>query len=141
MVQLLSSDAWKGGGLIQLPDTVSTPKAEQIVLNYCWVKPVVMQFRDRVPSGFFLADMLLILDRLWMGKLLIPLEEGESKQSIAGEEGKKLKMLIGSLRALWRSSPLVGIQPIFSLFVSLSARGCWAIIYPTTRLAACFKHC
>lgn len=107
VTQLLTSENWKGGALVQLEDTISTPRAECLVLNYSWVVPFVKKFNDRVPSGFFVTDVFLFLDRLWYGKLLLPLEAGDSKQSLAAEESKKIKSLIGALRALWRSSNLV----------------------------------
>eukprot|EP00435_Cladocopium_sp_Y103_P006735 s4214_g2.t1 len=66
------------------------------------MRPFVEQFRDRVPSGFFVADVFLMLDKLWMGRLLIPVEQGDSKQSLASDEAKKIKLLIGALRGLWR---------------------------------------
>lgn len=113
VLQLLAGDAWKGGGLVQLPDTISTPKASQLVLNYCWLKPVVLQFRDRVPSAFFVADVFLWLDRMWVGKLLVPLNEGDTKETLAAEEAKKIKLLVSALRALWRSSQLVAVQSVF----------------------------
>lgn len=107
VTQLLSGTSWKGGPLIQLEDTVSTPKAEDLVLNHAWIKPFLLKFNDRVPSGFFVTDTFLFLDKLWSGKLLIPLEEGDCKKTLACQEAKKLKNLIGALRALWRSSGLV----------------------------------
>lgn len=107
VTQLLASDNWKGGPLVQLEDTISTPRADSLVLNYSWVVPFVKKFNDRAPSGFYITDVFLFLDRLWYGKLLQPLEAGDSKQSLAAEESKKIKSLIGALRALWRSSNLV----------------------------------
>lgn len=123
VTQLLSGASWKGGPLTQLEDTVSTPKAEDLVLNHAWIKPFLLKFNDRVPSGFFVTDTFLFLDRLWSGKLLIPQEEGDCKKTLACQEAKKLKNLIGALRALWRSSGLVSITGfgilIFTLYVSL----------------------
>ena len=101
--QVLGKD-WAGGPLVQLHDTISRPSADDLTLNHCWVRPFVEQFRDRVPSGFFIADVFVMLDKLWMGRLLIPLEQGDSKTNLATEESKKIKLLIGALRALWRSS-------------------------------------
>lgn len=109
VTQLLSGTSWKGGPLTQLEDTVSTPKADDLVLNHAWIKPFLLKFNDRVPSGFFVTDTFLFLDRLWSGKLLIPQEEGDCKKTLACQEAKKLKNLIGALRALWRSSGLVSI--------------------------------
>ena len=103
--QLIGGHAWKGGPLVQLADgTMSRAVSEDVVLNYAWVKPFVAQFNDRVPSGFYITDVFLMLDRLYFQKLLIPLEEGESKETLAASESKKIKLLVGCLRALWRSS-------------------------------------
>ena len=106
VAQVLGGDSWKGGSLVQLEDTVATPKSEDVLLNYCWVAPVVKRFRDKVPSQFFLADTFLYMDKMYQGRLLVPTEEGETKTDVATNESKKLKMLVGSLRALWRSSAL-----------------------------------
>ena len=103
--QALGKD-WAGGGLVQLEDSLTRPTAEDVVLNACWVKPFIRKFSDRVPSCFYLADVFLALDALWLGRLLIPLEQGDSKNSLAAMEAKKVKALIGALRALWRSSLL-----------------------------------
>jgi len=107
MTQLINGDTWGGGALVQLEDTVSTARAEQIVLNHVWVKPFVERFRDRVPSGFFITDVFLFLDKIWFGKLLKPQQPFETKQHLACEEAKKIKNLMGALRGLWRSSHLV----------------------------------
>ena len=107
VAQVLASPEWKGGVLVQLEDTVTTPKAEDLVLNFPWVLPFVKQFRDRIPSQFFITDCFVYLDKTYNDKLLIPVEEGASKVSLAVDEAKKIKMLMGALRALWRSSTLV----------------------------------
>lgn len=105
--QFLSGSEWKGGPLIQLEDTITSARAEDLILNYTWIKPVIVKFDDRVPSGFFLTDTILYMDRMWGGKLLIPTSSDETKQSLAADEGKKIKILISCLRALWGSSTLV----------------------------------
>ncbi|CAK9035349.1 30S ribosomal protein S6, partial [Durusdinium trenchii] len=104
VAQVIESAAWKGGPLIQLTDTITRPQADDLVLNHCWIKPFVQKFREKVPSGFFVVDTFLYLDKLYNGKLLQPLNAGDSKHSLASEEAKKVKLLIGTLRALWRSS-------------------------------------
>ena len=106
VAQVLSAPEWRGGSLVQLEDTISTPKAEDIVLNQPWIFPFIKKFRDCVPSQFFAADAVLYLDQLYGGTLLIPMEEGDSKVSLAVNESKKIKLLIGALRGLWRSSTL-----------------------------------
>lgn len=104
VAQVLGSPEWKGGDLLQLDDLVATPKAEDLVLNHCWLLPFARRFPDRIPSQFFVADTLLFMDRLFMSRLLIPLEESESKVSRATTEARKIKMLMSCLRTLWRSS-------------------------------------
>lgn len=69
----------------------------------------------KVPSGFFLTDTVLQMDKIFKGKLLVRKEgEGESarlvddmrtKFDLASIEGVKFKRLIGAVRTLWRSSP------------------------------------
>lgn len=104
VMQVLTGKDWSGGPLVQLEDSTSSANAGDLVVNFCWVRPFVEKFRDRVPSSFFIADSFLALDKLFMNNLLIPTEGGDSKQSLACEEAKKVKNLIGTLRALWRSS-------------------------------------
>ena len=69
-----------------------------------------------MPSVFFVTDVFLFLDKLYQSKLLIPLEEGDTKQSLAGVEGNKIKLLIGALRSLWRSSISKYIVMLFIFF-------------------------
>ena len=107
VAQVLASPEWKGGVLVQLEDTMTTPKAEDLVLNYPWVLPFVKQFRDRIPSQFFITDCFVYLDKTYNDKLFLPVEPGVSKLSLAVDEAKKIKLLMGALRALWRSSTLV----------------------------------
>lgn len=116
VTQLLSGP-WEGGAIVQLEDTTCSAKAEDLVLNFSWVRPFVRRFRDRVPSGFFLADTFLFLDTLWYGRLLRPVEPDYTKESLAAQEGKKIKILISCLRALWRSS----ILAIYVKFLFLKA--------------------
>ena len=92
VAQIIGSDTWTGGALVQLEDTLTRPVAQDLVMNYCWVKPFVQQFRSAVPSVFFVTDVFLFLDKLYQSKLLIPLEEGDTKQSLAGVEGNKIKL-------------------------------------------------
>ena len=58
-----------------------------------------------VPSCFYLADSFLALDKLLENHLLIPVD-GQTKAEKAGEEGKRIKKLMGSLRHLFRNSYL-----------------------------------
>ena len=107
VASILTADTWKGGELVQLSDSISRPSSDDIILNACWIKPFIQRFRDRVPSQFFLVDTFLHLDKLYLGKLLVPTLAGECKMSLAAHEAKKVKLLVGSLRSLWRSSILV----------------------------------
>lgn len=122
VAQVLGSDQWAGGALVQLDDTISTPKSEDMILNHCWMLPVVKKFRDRVPSQFFLADVMVYMDKLFFQKLLVPVQEGDSKLSLATNEAKKIKMLIGGLRTLWRSSVLIQLLQRLLNFYMLCQR-------------------
>ena len=101
---LIGSGEWKGGACVQLEDMISRPTASDLVVNYPWLKAFIKKCPDRVPSAFFAADCFLVLDQFYLGRLLVPQEEGSSKKTIAAEEGRKIKALVGYLRYLWRSS-------------------------------------
>ena len=58
----------------------------------------------QVPSAFLLTDVSLAADVMLNRKLFKLTDLAESKASLAGCEGLKLKKLVSSLRALWRSS-------------------------------------
>ena len=63
----------------------------------------------QVPSAYFLTDVFLFLDKLLGGNLLrTKPKTRETKMSLGGMEGLKMKRLVGSLRALWRSSQKYG---------------------------------
>eukprot|EP00438_Fugacium_kawagutii_P026258 Skav215654 [mRNA] locus=scaffold1588:268256:268720:- [translate_table: standard] len=106
VAQVLESQDWAGGAVLQLTDTVTTPRAEDLVLNFHFILPVVMKFRDRVPSQFFLADTFLYLHKLFHNRLLVPQYDNETSLTVAIDEAKKLKLCIGALRTLWRNSVL-----------------------------------
>lgn len=55
---------------MQLGSELSRPQASEIALNYPWILPIVRKFPSTVPSGFFLADTMLWLDRLLGGNML-----------------------------------------------------------------------
>ena len=63
----------------------------------------------QVPSAYFMTDVFLYLDGLMSGNLFKPKKQ-ETKMSLAGVEGLKMKKLVGSLRALWRSSKKHGFD-------------------------------
>ncbi len=56
-----------------------------------------------VPSGFYLSDCFLWLDALLGKGLLVP-DAQHSKQSLAAQDAKRLKKLMGALRYLFRNS-------------------------------------
>ena len=104
VVQIVDSPSWMGGCLVQLENTVCKPKADDLVINYCWICPFVKNFRSQIPSQFFLTDVFLYLDKMYCSRLLIPQDAGESKVGLATDEAKKVKLCIGALRGLWRST-------------------------------------
>ena len=88
-------------------DSVAWSVSESdIVTNLPLVEAVAEVYGHKVPSGFFLADVLLRLDELLAGRLLIPRESRfETRQSMALCEGGKWKKLVQHLRQLWRDHP------------------------------------
>lgn len=70
LVTLFASAEWQGGKLIQLDSDLSRPNAAEVALNYPWLKAIAGKFRQSIPSGFFLCDVMLWLDRLFGGRLL-----------------------------------------------------------------------
>ena len=105
VLQVLGSDDWKGGALLQVEGDVCRPSSEELVVNFPWLQVVARRFTSSVPSAYFCTDLFLMLDSLFMGKLLVPTAT-QSKKQLASEEGAKLKRLMGALRFLWRSSHL-----------------------------------
>jgi len=99
---MVTSGEWKGGSICRLESVLQKPGASDIALNYHLLKPIVEHSPDRVPSGFFLTDVVLRMDDLFGGKLL---QGCHSKLDLAADEGVKLKRLVGGVRSLWRSSP------------------------------------
>jgi len=55
-----------------------------------------------VPSGFYLTDSLLALDKMMSSSLLNP-AKGKTKRDVAGEESKRMKRLMSALRHLFRN--------------------------------------
>lgn len=135
VAQVLASPSWQGGPLVQLEDTISKPKAEDLVLNYCWICPIVKKFRSQIPSQFYLIDVFLYMDKIYNGRLLIPQEAGDSKETLATDEAKKMKLCIGSLRSLWRSTSSLFylskglLMFCFVLFVRMLFPHLWPICF------------
>lgn len=68
---------------------------------------MVLSQTAQVPSGFYLTDCLLALDRLLAGNFLVPAEDGSSsKTTMAAADAKRIKKLLGSLRHLFRNRAL-----------------------------------
>ena len=70
---------------------------------------IFVQTLGQVPSGFYLADGFLKLDRMFSGSLLVPTTD-LSKADLAAREAKRIKRLMGALRHLFRNSPLPMFQ-------------------------------
>ena len=85
-----------------------------IANNYVFVKGILTAYKAKVPSVYFIADVLLLLDKKNEGKLLKPVmpkdkmltetETTQSKQQLALREAGKLKKVMGYLRYLYRNS-------------------------------------
>ena len=81
--------------------------------NFVWLRPWVEAFPDRIASGFYIMDCLLMLDHFLSGTLLLPEEsqvcDKETKMDLAREECSKMKRLLGALRYLWRNGILTAM--------------------------------
>ena len=95
----------------------SHKKLKDIAVNMVWLQPLCVAFPDKIPSGFFMCDVLLRLDYLLGGKVLMvakpenyqgrdPWTTQEEKVELARQETTRLKRLLGALRYLWRNGPL-----------------------------------
>ena len=119
ITQILTSKEWAGGWLLQLENDVSRPTANDVVMNYWWLRPVAKRFPKSVPSAFFCTDVFLYLNHHFMGQLLKVQQADETVRSLASQEAGDMKRLMGALRFLWRSSSLVALshQSCLLLFV------------------------
>jgi hypothetical protein len=66
---MLVSGTLKPGPLITMDENGPISVAD-LARGAAWVKPFVMKFPEAVPSGFLIADVLLRVDVLLLGKLL-----------------------------------------------------------------------
>ena len=97
---------------------------QEISNNYVWLKPICEAFPTRIPSGFFLMDVILRLDSIMKGRLLLkPGQKETTKQdkvAMAKEEMERLKRLLSALRYLYRNGSLnVSCAPLFTLLLVL----------------------
>ncbi|CAE7176053.1 unnamed protein product [Symbiodinium necroappetens] len=106
MMLLLQSPSWRGGKVIKLTSELARPTVAEISLHYRWLKPWATMMPSVVPSGYFITDVFLVLNRLLEGKLLV-VRDNESIRGKAAEEACRLRKLIQGLRYLFRSSDLV----------------------------------
>ena len=104
LLELLEMQDYRGGALVQLESETARPNSQEIALNYPFLKPVVARYPATVPSGFMLTDVFLLLDKIFVGRLLQPQDAMETKATLASAEASRIKRLIGGLRYLWRSS-------------------------------------
>lgn len=77
VVQVLNGPDWAGGALVQLDELVR-PSSEDIRLNSPWIEPFLHKF-PKVQSGFFIVDVLLMMDKLFFGKMLKCTEPNDVK--------------------------------------------------------------
>ena len=107
LLTMLESPAWTGGRrLISLKSELARPTVAEISLHYRWIKPWATVIPTKVPSGYFITDVLLYLNKLLGGRLL-RVANAESVRFKAAEEACRLRKLISSLRYLFRGSDLV----------------------------------
>eukprot|EP00438_Fugacium_kawagutii_P027510 Skav202184 [mRNA] locus=scaffold1204:165180:165705:- [translate_table: standard] len=106
--QMLENNEWKGGRIVYLDSALHRASAADVAANYHYLKPIIAFSPDRVPSGYFLTDVLLRVDEKFKGAMLVDPETDPAKRKrkldLAAEEAVKLKRLVGACRTLWRSS-------------------------------------
>ena len=78
--------------------------AEDLRRNCTLLRVFVHAYPSKVPSAFFVADVLLRADTALQGRLLAPGGNKATKLQQALAEAGKLKKLWQYLRALWRKS-------------------------------------
>ena len=71
-------------------------------MNYVWLRPLALHFKDKVPGATILTDIWLYLNEKCDKKLLS--KPGVSIENQAAEEAGRCKRLLGSLRYLYRNS-------------------------------------
>ena len=74
---------------------------EELRMNSIWLEPLLDLSAHRIPSSYFLADVLLEVDEALDGGLL----RQACKQTQALDEALALRMAWSYLRQLWRCSP------------------------------------
>jgi len=110
---LLQRAEWSGGDIIHIKDAQWIVKEEDLINNaHPFIMEAVARYRDRVPSGFFFADVFLAMHAMAKNRLLVPKADNETVNSIALAEGGKLKKLIQKLRGLWRDAPGQSRNPV-----------------------------
>ncbi|CAJ1359761.1 unnamed protein product, partial [Effrenium voratum] len=103
ILRIIESSDWAGASLIQLEEGLCRPSAADVQLNYHYLKPLIILNPGKVPSAYFLTDIVLRMDEKCDFKLVPPTAK-ESRLDVAASQGCKLKRLFQALRALWRSS-------------------------------------
>jgi len=91
------------GNLIAVSSEQFPPSKDDLKNNYAFLKPLVRHYARKVPSGYFIADVLLCMDALFSGNL-ITARAMESKRDRALGEANKLKRMISTLRHLRRKT-------------------------------------
>ena len=132
VVALLQSLNYKGGPLLAIRD-INNIKAID-VKKTMWIPPFLKASPRDVPSGYYIADVLLQADISLTGSLLkIPEGKKETKRLRALAEAAKIKKVMGHLRYMCRpnkasagqmhqTSPDVDIQELKSLVIASGRR-------------------
>lgn len=96
-----------------LKDAHTNCNQSDIAANYVYVLGIVTVFKSKVPSVYFLGDVLLALDEKFGGKLLKSADQNMDapddakkmfKLRLSLKEAGKLKKIVGYLRYLYRNS-------------------------------------
>ncbi len=107
-LEILKSEAWKksnGAPVVSLQDSVGwSVTCFDVVKNRSLLRELLRASPSTVPSGYWIADVLLPADQVLKGRFLAPGGTGSDKFEQALREGQKGKKLIQYVRRLWRAN-------------------------------------
>ena len=122
--ELLNRPTWKGADLVVLTDRETlAPCREDLRKNFILMCVLCDRWPGEIPSGFMLADILLVADAMLGGKLLAPGMSPAAKVARALDEARKAKRLLQYLKDLWRRHGRSSCQTIDDLKLRLRVPG------------------
>ncbi|CAK9000473.1 unnamed protein product [Durusdinium trenchii] len=97
---LLQDGNWKAGAIVRLDNALTRCSAADVAINFHMLRPIISFSSDKVPSGYFLTDCILRLDKLFQEKMLV-----------GGQSKLQLKKLVGAEEVGWGCASALAILP------------------------------